>query len=103
MWYVAAVGGMGGGGSLFFIFFYAQIFFLIIKQKNLDAVYFILLCFNVCTVGVFQSAAECGGSGERLGADRQAAAADRCRELRLQQILQLLQNRRGLLRPLFNR
>lgn len=51
----------------------------------------------------FQSAAERGGSGERCRNGRKAAAAAGSRNLRLQQTLQLRQNRRGLLRPLLNR
>lgn len=51
----------------------------------------------------FQSAAKCRGGGETRRAGRQAAAPDGCRNLRLQQILQLHQSCCGLLRPLFNR
>ena len=51
-----------------------------------------------------KSAAKCRGSGETRRSGRQAAATERsCKHLRLQQILQLHQRTRGLLRPLFNR
>ena len=61
----------------------------------------------MCVSVVWQSAAECRGDGEsgraRLRQAAAAAAAAEARRLRLQQILQLHQSFRGLLRPLFNR
>lgn len=51
-----------------------------------------------------ESAAQCRGGGESRGSGRKAAATEGRRgDLRLQQILQLHQSCRGLLRPLFNR
>lgn len=103
MWYVAAHREMGmgvgwGGVGLGWDVPFPPRQHIIICRQSLKK------CLTLAVFRSPKSAAQCRGSGETRRSGRQAAATERsCGHLRLQQILQLHQRTRGLLRPLFNR
>lgn len=103
MWYVAAHREMGmgvgwGGVGLGWDVPFPPPQHIIICRQGLKK------CLTLAVFRSPKSAAQCRGSGETRRSGRQAAATERsCGHLRLQQILQLHQRTRGLLRPLFNR
>lgn len=103
MWYVAAHREMGmgvgwGGVGLGWDVPFPPPQHIIICRQSLKK------CLTLAVFRSPKSAAQCRGSGETRRSGRQAAATERsCGHLRLQQILQLHQRTRCLLRPLFNR